>query len=194
MTLDRIAVSLTVGLVTISVAATSWAQPQTPPPIREVITVTDRGIPPMTTTPAEELQRLSEVDAIAVVEVVSLEGEKTPATKVRGIVRDGVKASTRAALWSADGTIEFQFGGGDSIEQMASRGDREYPVLKAGERYLVFFDLHPFIARWYPTIPFRVDESGRLAQVEWNGPTPSLWKSPINGLPLSEAVQKLRKQ
>jgi hypothetical protein len=50
------------------------------------------------------------------------------------------------------------------------------------------------MTRWYPTIPFRVNEAGRLEQVEWVNGDPSGWKSLINGMPLSEVVKGLRKQ
>lgn len=192
----RYVLSLAVSFLTIgAVVATAGQQTaQQRPPIQETVTIiTDRDVPPMTSTPDEEVQRLREVDAIAVVQVLSLKDEKTPATKVRGIVTDGVKSSDRAALWNADGTIEFEFGAGEPSTRKYTDYDG-YPLLKAGERYLIFFDLHPFMTRWYPTIPFRVDEAGRLEQVEWVSGHSSGWKSPINGLPLSEAVKRLRKQ
>jgi hypothetical protein len=101
-----------------------------------------------------------------------------------------VKVSPRAALWAADGTIEFEFDSGDKRRPLNSR---EYPLLKTGERYLFFFQLHPAMTRWYPTIPFRVDEAGRLEQVVWVQGQQSGWKSPIDGMPLSEVVKALRK-
>jgi hypothetical protein len=164
--------------------------------LEETITVTtDHDLPPMTSTPEEELDRLRDKDAIAVVDVQSVRGERMPGrigarTVVRGKVTVGVRASDLAALWNADGTIEFAFEGGEFED--VKRG--QYPPLTTGERYLIFFDLHPAGERWYPSMPFRVDEAGRLDQVEFIPPSRYGWKSPINRMPLKDVVTGLQKK
>jgi hypothetical protein len=92
-------------------------------------------------------------------------------------------------LWQPDGTIEFAFEGGEV--NGAQRGS--YPILKTGERYLIFFNLHPAGGRWYPLLPFRVDDAGRLDQAEFVSPA-FFWKSPINRMRLDEVVKELRKK
>ena len=110
--------------------------------------------------------------------------------EVRGTVTVRVKAPDREALWKPDGKIEFEFAGG-SVNGV-SYG--EYPPLRIGERYLVFFQLHPAGTRWYPNMPFRIDEAGRLDQVEFISPSPYLWKSLINGMKLDDVVKGLQKR
>jgi hypothetical protein len=187
--MDRITIALAAALFVTPAAASA----QQPVPLRETVTiVTDVHQPPMTNTPDEEFQRLDAVgDAIAVIEIVSLPAELTPhdgapGIKVRGIVKENVKVSNRAALSATDGTVELEFGG-----DVPYTG--EYPILKTGERYLIFFHLHPFMTRWYPVLPFRIDDAGRLEQVKIVQREPFDWKSPINGLPLDEVIRKLRK-
>jgi len=195
--MDRLTALLAVAfLSTSTIAIAQGQQPQPkPPPLEETVVITtDDDIPPFTTTPDEELKRLDDVgDAIAVVEILSLPADLSSlreTVNVRGAIKDGVKTSPRATLWAADGAIEFAFNN-DVRKPVAARS---YPILKTGERYLIFFNLNPFMTRWYPVLPFRINKDGRLEQVEWVGGASSGWKSPINGMPLSDVVTKLRKQ
>jgi hypothetical protein len=179
--LPAIVAALTIG------SAEAFAQDK--PPLPETVTVTiaaDCHVPPFTSTPAEEIARVNEfADAIALIDVTSV-GPIVPTTNrlscyprktsMRGVIAEMVK-SAATPLGDADRRVEFDFEG--------------VPRLEPGSRYLVFFDLEPGTTQWYPAMPFLIDANGRLQQVTFEN-DPLGWKSPINGLPLSEVVKMLR--
>lgn len=175
--LSTIAVTLTLR------AAEAFAQDK--PPLLETITiVSDCHNPPFTTTVAEEVARLDGVaDAIALVEVRTVSpipatrvGCEPKWTRVSGVIAQFVKSAT-TPLGNDTRGIEFDFEG--------------VPILQPGSRYLVFFNLAPGKTQWYPLMPFLIDASGRLQQAAFEN-DPLGWKSPINGLPLSEIIKMLR--
>lgn len=197
---DTRAIGGRIALAVLAGCAAVVGSAQDKPLLPNGITITSRHLP-LTTTPEEELTRLDRIsDAIAVIDVQSVHGEwTTPAgdaavTKVRGMVTNPVKVSSRAQLWEPDGAIAFEFEGGEVKGASVMLEYGEYPLLNVGERYLVWFALSPDNGRGYPFLPFRIDADGRLVQVAFRERQPIGWESPINGLPLREVVSKLTRK
>ena len=147
------------------------------------------------TTASSELARFRrQAEAVVLGEVVSIAGELTPD---RSWVRTKVSFRSIEAFKDAKEfapvgkTAIFEYDGGEvGIKNVIVRAGT-YPLLRPGDRYVLFLSKNPDKGHWYSSIVLEVTADGRLKVPEIQEGRAN---SPIDGMPLFEALAILRER